>query len=222
MQKNTATLFFLLLAVPAFSQTADEILDKHISALGGADKLGAVKTIYFERTAKVKLFKIPASVTIQVGKASFTEFKILGMKTTITTTPGETWEVTGANPPKKMKEREHKQMVAALNPFGPLYGARLLGEKVELIGKETLDKADVYHLKVTDKDSEATDVYVDANTYLISALKNEHIESAFSDYRDVEGIKFAYETENEKPKGKATLEVVKLNPTVNDMLFMRP
>ncbi|SDL29196.1 hypothetical protein [Siphonobacter aquaeclarae] len=222
MRLKPATFFLLLLAAPAFSQTADEILDKHIAALGGAGKLAAVKTVYFERTAKVKLLKIPASVTVRVGKASFTEFSLLGIKTTITVTPEESWEVIGSNPPKKVKEKEHKQLVAGLNPFGPLYGARLQGEKVELIGKETLDKTDVFHLKVTDKDNEATDVFVDAGTYLIKAIKNDYIESELSDYRQIEGIPFAFETENEKPKGKATVHVVKLNPDVQDTLFMRP
>ena len=46
-------------SISSFAQTVDEIVDKHISAMGGMDKLKGVNTLVVERTIAVQSMEIP-------------------------------------------------------------------------------------------------------------------------------------------------------------------
>ncbi len=61
----------LLLAVSSFSgiraQTADEIINKYIDALGGKEKLQQVKSVYMENTQQVMGNEGPSTINMVTG-----------------------------------------------------------------------------------------------------------------------------------------------------------
>ncbi len=61
----------LLLAVVSFSgvraQTADEIVNKYVDAIGGKEKLQQVKTVYMENTTQVMGNEGPSTSNLIVG-----------------------------------------------------------------------------------------------------------------------------------------------------------
>ncbi|MDP9040447.1 MAG: outer membrane lipoprotein-sorting protein, partial [Bacteroidota bacterium] len=61
----------LLLAVTSFSvtraQTADEIVNKYVDAIGGKDKLDQIKTVYIENTVQVMGNEGPSTTSIVNG-----------------------------------------------------------------------------------------------------------------------------------------------------------
>jgi uncharacterized protein YgiM (DUF1202 family) len=135
----------------------------------------------------------------------------------------------GTGEPEDMPADQLKQQISSLDPFGGLVGYKEKGTKVELIGKEKLDKKDVYHLKVTSADGQVIDEYLDANTYLISKIKatmnGTEGEIEMSDYKDVDGVKFPNTMDISNPQmGTMSFITNKIavNVPVDEAIFIRP
>src|SRR5687768_11326152 len=64
----------------ATAQTADEILTKHIDAIGGKDKLAQVTSIYLESGTEVMGNEMETKTTIVNGKAYRNESDFNGQK----------------------------------------------------------------------------------------------------------------------------------------------
>ena len=121
------------------------------------------------------------------------------------------------------------RQIGQLDPFGGLVNYKDKGNKVDLVGKEKVDGKDAYHLKVTTKDGQIVDEFLDASTYLVSKVKmmmnGQEGEIAFSDYKDVEGIQFpnTMELANEQAGNLTfTTEKIKINGPVDDSIFRKP
>ncbi|WP_420147996.1 outer membrane lipoprotein-sorting protein [Spirosoma sp.] len=234
------TNFFLAAAIAVCAslsvnaQTVDEIVDKHVAAIGGMDKLSNVKTLYIERSLAVQGMEIPSKSTILVGKAMRNESSVMGnsMVQVVDGTTG--WMIRpammgGSGDPEDMPADQLKQQVGQLDPFGPLVNYKAKGNQIELVGKEKVDGKDAYHLKVTTKEGQTIDDYLDANTYLISKVKmtmnGQAGEILFSNYKDKDGIKFANTMEMASPQGgniTFTTEKITVNGPVDEAIFKKP
>ncbi|WP_221393246.1 outer membrane lipoprotein-sorting protein [Dyadobacter sp. NIV53] len=228
------TLFAAFVSVSAYAQTVDEIVDKHVAALGGLDKISAITTIVTERSMAIQGMEIPSKTILVVGKYLRTESTVMGnsMVQVVDGTTG--WMILptmmgGTGEPQDMPADQLKQQIGQLDPFGSLVNYKEKGNKVELVGKEKLDKKDVFHLKVTTKDGQAIDQFLDANTYLLSKLKvdvnGQEAEIGLFDYKDVEGIKFpnAMDISNDQMGVMSLItNKITLNSKVDDSLFKKP
>lgn len=223
----------LFVSIGAYAQTVDEIVDKHVAALGGLDKLNGVKTLVTERSLSVQGMEIPNKTMLVVGKSMRTESSVMGnsMVQVVDGTTG--WMVRpammgGTGDPEDMPADQVKMQLGQLDPFGPLVNYKTKGHKVELVGKEKVDGKDAYHLKVTTKDGSVMEEYVDATTYMISKISmpvnGQTGELMFSNYKDVDGIKFANTMEMASPQGMLTFttEKVSVNGKLDDALFKKP
>lgn len=188
-----------LISASSFAQTVDEIVDKHVTALGGMDKIKAVNTVITERSLAVQGMEIPTKTVLVVGKSLRNESTIMGNSMVQVVDDSKGWmirptQMGGTGEPEDMPADQLKQQIASLDPFGGLVNYKEKGNKVELVGKEKLDKKDVYHLKVTSKEGTTMDEYLDAETYLVSRVKvdmnGQSGEIDLSDYKEVEGVKF--------------------------------
>ena len=197
--KLLAATLAVFVTFGAYAQTVDEIVDKHVAALGGMDKLSGVKTVVTDRSLSVQGMEIPSTTTIVVGKSMRSESTVMGnsMVQVVDGTTG--WMIRpammgGTGDPEDMPAEALKQSTGQLYPFGSLVNYKANGSKVELVGKEQVDKKDVYHLKVTTKEGQPLDEYLDATTYLLSKVKTsmngQDSEILFSDYKEVNGVKF--------------------------------
>ncbi|WAC13866.1 outer membrane lipoprotein-sorting protein [Dyadobacter pollutisoli] len=223
-----------LISAASYGQSVDEIVDKHVAAMGGMDKIKGVTTIVTERSLAVQGMEIPNKTTIVVGKAVRNESTVMGnsMVQVVDGTSG--WMIRptmmgGTGEPEDMPAEQVKQQISSMDPFGGLVGYKEKGNTVELIGKEKQDKKDVYHLKVTSKDGQVTDQFLDAETYLLSKLKvsmnGQEGEIDLSDYKEVDGLKFANTMDITNPQMGAmsfiTSKIV-VNSKVDDSIFKRP
>lgn len=121
---------------------------------------------------------------------------------------------------------------------GPLVDYKQKGNKVELVGKEKAEGRDAYNLKITLKNGEVQNFYLDAVTFLLIkssgmatvrgiAVKFEKI---FSDYKNVQGVMFPFSVElrTETVPGGAqgsettTFRRVEINVPVDDLIFSMP
>lgn len=235
---RTNKLFIALVAAcistSSFAQTVDEIVEKHVAALGGLDKLKGVTTLVTDRSLAVQGMEIPTKTTLVVGKSLRSESTVMGNSMIQVIDDAKGWMIRptmmgGTGEPEDMPADQIKQQESQLDPFGGLVDYKEKGNKVELVGKEKLDKKDVYHLKLTAKDGQVIDEFLDANTYLISKVKanmnGQDGEITFSDYKDFEGVKFAGSMDITNPQmGVMTFITNKviINSKVDESVFKKP
>jgi len=228
------SLAILFLSAGAYAQTVDEIVDKHVAALGGMDKIKSVNTLVTERSLAVQGMEIPTKTTVVIGKSLRNESTVMGNSMIQVVDDSKGWmirstQMGGTGEPEDMPADQLKQQMGTLDPFGGLVNYKEKGNKVELVGKEKLDKNDVYHMKVTTKDGMSYDEYLDGNTFLVSKVKmvmnGQEGEIEFSDYKETDGIKFpsAMDVSNAQ-MGTMTFitNKISVNTPVDSNIFKRP
>ena len=231
--------FLWLLAVATFTfvnvyaQSVDEIVAKHVEAMGGAEKLKTVNSIMTERVLAVQGMEIPSKSVIVVGKSMRSESTVMGNSMVQVLHGEKGWKIMpsmlgGTGEPEDMSADEIKPLYGQLDPFGALYNYQEKGNKVELIGKEKVDKKDMFHLKITTKEGVAMDEYLDASTYLVykvaTNVNGQEGELVFSDYEVIEGIKMANTIDITSPMGAFTMITNKtiINGAVDEQIFAKP
>jgi outer membrane lipoprotein-sorting protein len=220
------------------AQTADEIINKHIEARGGKDKIKAVQS---ERvTGKMVMGQgMEAPVTMELARPNKMrmEFTLQGM-TGIQAYDGKTgWSVMpfmGKTDPEKMSAEEIKQTEDQADMDGLLVDYKEKGHQVEYVGKEDVEGTPAYKLKVTKKNGDVVNVYIDADSYMdiretgkVKA-RGQEIESqtTYGDFKKVDGLVFPFSIE-QKPQGAPagmviTISKIEVNPTVDSARFAMP
>jgi outer membrane lipoprotein-sorting protein len=239
------TFAWLLLAgltsitsVAAWSQTADEIIEKHLQAIGGKDKLKAVQSQRI--TGKMTMGQgMEAPFTMEMSRPNKMrmEFTIQGM-TGVQAYDGKTaWAVMpfmGKTEPEAMPAEETKKMEEQADMDGLLLDYKEHGRTVEYVGKEDLEGTPVHKLKVTQKSGDIAYVYIDAEQYMQlkqtskSTLRGQEIEAdtIFGDFKKVDGLVIPHSIE-QRAKGMPggmvmTISTVEINPSVTDSRFTMP
>ena len=137
---------------------------------------------------------------------------------------GQIREITG---PEAQATREQADFDS------PLVDYAAKGNRIELVGPETVDGAKVFHLKVTTKSGQVQQVFLDAETGLereTSVTLNQNgqditVDSLLSDYREVNGLKIPFrikQTVNGTPVTELTIEKAEFNVPLDDSVFKMP
>ncbi|HMH31492.1 MAG TPA: DUF4292 domain-containing protein [Puia sp.] len=219
------------------AQTADEIITKHIDAIGGKDKINAVKTITLESTLEVMGNEAPSSTIIVNGKGYKSETDFNGQKIINVITDNGGWMLNpmmGQTSPEALPAEQAKAGRAQLQIGGPLFDYAAKGNKVELQGKENVGTVNAYKIKVTTKDSAESTYYIDPTTYYILKAVNKSIAPGqegetsvtFSNYQKTEmGYVFPMAQEITLPQGitlSITHKKIEINKDVDPKVFDMP
>ncbi len=113
MKKQLINLVALL-AIPTltFAQTANEIIDKNIAAIGGADKINAVKTVQYDQSMNIMGMDMTGKSTVVVGHSARTDISAMGQQITNVVDGDKGWMVNpmaGGTTPQAMPEDQVKQ-----------------------------------------------------------------------------------------------------------------
>lgn len=220
------------------AQSADEVINNYIKAMGGLEKLQSVKSMRMEgkfamgpmEVAFKQTYKRPLMVIMEVT---------IQDKLMIQAYDGtQGWMLnpfTGKTEPEAMPKDAEKAMKRNADFEGLLINYKEKGNQAELIGKEKVDSTEAYNIKLTNKEGEISNYYISAESYLllkeVSVMKTEGkeatIETIVSDYKPVDGMMIPYSIElkvSENPMGsqKITIEKVELNVAVEDSFFKMP
>ena len=231
---------FIVLATSAasFAQTADEIVAKHIEAMGGAEKWKAIKAMEMNNKFSIQGMDIESKTVIVNGKSLRTDISVMGQEI-ISAVDGETgWAkqpamMGGTGEPEDMPGALVKESRKQLNLGGSLLNYKENGSTVELVGKEKLDGVDVYHLKLTEKSGDITNLFISTtNYYTLKSAGKRNIQGKeidaevnYSNFKQVEGLTFPFTMETASPMGgMMTIETdsIKLNPKVDETIFKKP
>ena len=233
-----ALAFMFLFSYKGFSQTADEVIESYINATGGLDVITAVQSYEIKGNMKMGNMDIPFTVYLKKPMKALLEVNFQGKSMKQAYDGTTAWTINpfaGSEDPEKMDEGQTKRMQNMADMDGALVNYSEKGSTVELIGKEELEGTEVYNLKLTDKDGDITNYYIDAESYFIlkeaSKTKVEekevNSETLYSDYRDVNGIMhpFAMEVESDaNPMGtqNIVMDEMKQNVEIDDNIFVMP
>src|SRR5262245_57115610 len=118
------------------AQTADEIIARHVEAIGGKEKLSQVKSLYTEITMEVMGNQAPVVEYLLQGKGFKSETEFNGSKIIQCITDKGGWSVNpmaGATDPQAMPEEQYKASKDQIFLGGALVDYAAKGNKVELL-----------------------------------------------------------------------------------------
>ena len=233
-----AALALALFAFSAEAQTADEIVTKYIKAIGGIEKIQAIKTM--RQTGKFTGGGGFEAVTIGEAKRpnkSRQDFSLQGMTAVSAYDGKDGWKIEpfqGKKDAESMGEDELKAMIDESEFDDPLINYKERGNKVEYVGMDTVDGTDVYKLKVTLKSGTVKYYYMDTDYFVPIKTETKRMvrgaeqesETIIGDYKEVNGVYFPHSFESGAKgspfKATVTIEKIEVNVPIDDNRFARP
>lgn len=133
------------------AQSAQDIVNKHLAALGGKEKLQSINSLYLEGVAVLENGSKFGMKTWRVYDRLYRqEIALPGGNMVVIVTPRQGWsyspQTTGVFKP--LTAEQFRILKPEIDPVGPLVDYNAKGNKVELAGKDTVEGHPCYKLKV--------------------------------------------------------------------------
>src|ERR1700722_13540696 len=133
------------------AQSAREIVDKYLQAMGGKERLQSINSLYLEGIAVLDNGSQAVCHTWRVYDRVYREEVNLATgKLVIVVTPRQGWSSgpgTGGMF-KPMTDQQFKSMQPEIDPGGPLVDYAAKGNKLEVAGRDTVNGRPCYKLRV--------------------------------------------------------------------------
>ena len=219
----------LMLAVTSLrAQTADEIINKYITAIGGKQKWLGLHSISQEGVLKTGGIDIPIKFYQTHDKGARQELNVNGLVGYDISTPTEGWvyyPFNGHTKPEAKSPDEIKRSLDDLDLQGNLIDYKAKGHSIEFIGNEEVEGTDCYKIKLTRKNSGTQTLFIDPASNLLvrtinkTNVSGQEVESMmdYSDYRDINGLMFPfyYQTRNDVFQ----LTSIVINPEIGESSY---
>lgn len=234
MKKFTTGLLALTTLISVHSsikaQTADEVIDKYVAALGGKEKLATLKTVKMTGNLNVQGTDVGIVITAANGVGVRTDISVPGM--------GEGFQIMnakkgwsfmpfqGQTEPAEVSADQVKSSQSQLDIQGALFNYKEKGSTVELAGKEAVNGADAYKIKLTSKDGKVSTLFIDAKTfYRVKSIAKTatpqgevEMETTYSDFKKTDdGFVFPFSQTNNR--GTIIFTAVETNKPVDEKIF---
>lgn len=234
MHRLSVLLFAVLVYFPASAQntpTVEEVVAKNIQARGGMTKFAAIKTIRATYTTEedgkpvrlVELRKRPDKLRREI---------VFGGNTIVFVYDGNSaWQSDsrGKGPTQTPPDLARELKVEA-DIDGYLVNYKEKGSTIELVGKEKLTGVDVYKLKITLKDGQVRNLYLNGRSFLEAketgfweqAGKRVDYVTVYKNYRPVQGVLFPFLVEQksgDEENQSTYLRKIELNVPIADSVF---
>ncbi len=222
-------LHIVLLSLNIQAQTADEIIEKYITAIGGKEKWKQVKSMKVNGFIEVQGIKInfTQQAIHNVGVRVDAEFQ--GQKIIDITTPTKGWSQNpfgGRSSLQPISEEELKQKLDELDIQDEFIDYAAKGSAVDFLGKDEEDGNEFYIVKMTTKNNNESVYFFDVNTSLIykeeKTVKQQGQEmkmvTKVFDYKTIPfGIKIPHKSEQ---MGQILVtDKIEVNTTIDENIF---
>ena len=232
-------------AIPVQAQTADEIIGNYFENTGGLEKWKSINGM--KMTAKVNQGgqEIPIEIIQLKDGRQMTVINFQGKEIKQGVFDGET--LWGLNFLTQKAEKSDAEQTANFklnaNDFAdPFIDYKEKGYTVELLGKETIDGAETFKIKlvkepitVDGKQEEDISFYFfDTENFVPIAVqqeiksgpgKGQISETTMSDYQEVDGLYFPFSMSQGIKDGQSQpiiISTIELNPTIDNAAFTFP
>ena len=234
--KSSLAMLLAVASLSVYAQTADEIVAKHIEAMGGKDAISKVKSLVIESEVSVMGQSFPSVTSIIVNKGFKNVTSVNGVEIIQCLTTDGGWSVNpmmGATTPTPMSEDEKKLGESRFDAGGPLFNYKEKGSTVELAGSDSVNGVKTTNLKVKDKNGTETILHLDPKTYYILKADSKGmvngqefvVTSTFSDFKKTDAgtvIPFVTNTSNQGLDIVITHTKVEVNKEIDPKIFEMP
>ncbi|GAA4467484.1 hypothetical protein GCM10023093_23500 [Nemorincola caseinilytica] len=222
-----AALLFAASANVAIAQTGDEIITKHIDAIGGEKNWNNVKSMKMIGSTSIQGMEVGMDITIVDQKAMRTNISLMGMEGYVIMTDKEGWMYMPMQPGMdKVTPMPEEQVKSAKGNFSiksAVMADRTKIAKATYSGKDTLDGVACHKVLVADKEGNEQTAYFDMSTYyLVRAERKvkqkeeeQEVAISYSNFqKQPEGVVIAMTQSNPMLGGDITFKKVEINKPI--------
>jgi hypothetical protein len=224
------SVLLLVSAQFAQAQTVDDIISKHVGAMGGREKIMSLSSAMMTGTFTARGATAINIVTTKKNMlGSRIDIEANGTNNYQIITPKNGWiftPVQGDKEPRPLVEEQFKVGQVQLDLHGPFINHKEKGIKIEMAGKDTVNGSVCNKLKVTSPNTNVTVYYIDSKSnYIVKTSTKmfqygalEDVVTTYSDYKqNADGFWFAYDIIS--PRGETKYEKIETNITVDEKIF---
>lgn len=238
--KLVLAAFIITLSTSIYAQTADEIVNNYLEAIGGKEKLMAITGTKMVGDINAQGMKIPLEMVAMKDGRMYVQIDIQGQKVKQLFSDGEKIYMMNmmSQSVEEMPSEESEMMMNEFKDFPNAFiDYKEKGYSVELVGKETAEGTECFKVKLTKKPftikgeqvPNVTFYYFDTESFVpimteqevpSGPAKGQMMKTPLSDYDEVDGVYFPFTT-NMQGMPMTYSEII-LNPEVTDADFAKP
>jgi hypothetical protein len=194
------------LSAPAAAQTAEDLVAKNIEAHGGMANIKAITSLHQTGRLEVQGIVILLSVEQKPDYLFHMAASIQGMTQVQAYDGAQGWQINpfqGRRDPELMGEDDTRDLFEGADFYGPLVDYQQKGSNVEYVGHAEVDGDDALLLKVTLKNGDIINYFLDPDTYLeIRTERRMFVRGSVREsfinlgsYKKVNGVYFPFSQE---------------------------
>ena len=213
----------------AQDQTADQIVNKYVDAIGGKEAWSKVNSIVMTGNMKVNGTDIGMVSTVLNKKGIRQDITAMGMAGYNIITPTSGWNFMpfqGQKEPEPVTADDLKESQEELDVEGNLIDYSAKGHTIELLGTDDVDGVNAFKLKETLKSGKIETIYIDPSTYYVIRViakqkangQETDVTTDLSNYQKLpEGLIVPMSVK--LPFGEMTITKVEVNKDVDEKMF---
>lgn len=240
MKTTFALLILVFTAFATHAQTLEEIISKHIAAMGGAQKIAKLQSYKVEgKLSMGQGMEAPFMMEAIQGKAARFEMVFQGMTMVQCIKGDHGWGIMpfqGKKDAEPMTPDQVRGMADQMEIQGLLFDYAQKGHAIEYVGKDDLEGTEVYKIKVTKNNGDIVYKFIDTETFLelkssITIKMNDgetKSDMLISNYQKVDGYTMPFSLINRNTiAGQSfdqtlTVEKIIINPVIDEAKFVMP
>lgn len=236
--KKTLLAISCLAFISVKAQTAEEIIQRYIVAMGGLESVNKIETVKITGTLTSQGKNYPLTIQIVNGKQMRSDVDVNGQIVINAYDKGKGWKINTFENINTATEVTAPDDLALLKTqsylANNLMDYKKRGNQVEMLGQEDVEGVKTYKIKLTSKDDgKVTTYYISSTDYMLirsdskQKIQNNDYDAAtyYSDIRDMKGLKFSMHFIR-KIGGTVFQEVkyakVEMNVPVDEKVFKMP
>lgn len=239
------TVFFILMSISVFAQTADEIIANYFEAIGGLENYKNIKGIKVLAKVQQGEMDIPLEIVQMADGRTYTKVSFQGKSLMQDVFDGETMWGTNFQTMKAEKadaESSANKKLEANDFPSEFIDYKVKGYTLDFIGTETIDGAETFKLKLVkepktiagEKVEDIVYYYFDTEAFILlvqesiindGPRKGQMSQTKFSDFQEVDGIYFPFSMSQGIKDGfsqSIIVEAIELNSVIPDDVFKFP
>jgi len=237
MKKALFFVAFLISASFVQAQNAEEIMNKHLAAIGAENwaKINSVKMEAKIASDAAAGMSILWNLTAVRDKAARMDISVMGMSQVVVINGDQGWATNpfaGQNDPEPMTPDQVESMKEMTDIDGALVGYKEKGYTLEYVGTEDVEGTEAIKLKVN-KGKKTEYVFFDPETYYqiknvdVEEVDGKAVESAtlYSNFKTQDGVVLPFTMQQAGGgMGNSTISIstATFNPAVDNTIFDMP
>jgi outer membrane lipoprotein-sorting protein len=226
------------------AQTADEIVEKYLEAMGGKEKLASIKSVKMIAKGQQGGMEFPMTSVMEAPNKMVQSINFQGKEIVVSAFDGkEMWKTNFMTMKPEKGETEDSQNAAKSADFpDPFLNFKAKGYSISFEGEEKIEGTDCYKIKLTKKpimvdgkeeedfsyyyfDKENNVIIMQKQTGKKGQMKDIILEIYMSDYQEVDGIYFAHsiiQKSNGQVGFSMKVDKIELNAPVDAKAYAYP